>query len=123
VILITHDLAVVADFCDRVVVMYGGRVMESGPVEEVLSDPAHPYTAALLASIPRIDRPVVGELRAIPGAPPDLSRPLPGCPFAPRCPVAMDQCRSQEPPWGRLTPDRWVACHRVPVDVRQGEFA
>ena len=88
-ILITHDLSVIAETCDRVMVMYAGRVAEEGPVAEVFTRPRHPYTQKLLAAFPNIhaDR---RTLEVIPGSPPDLRNPPPGCRFAPRCPFAMD---------------------------------
>ena len=95
--LITHDLGIVAGACDEAIVMYGGRVMEAGPVDALFAAPTHPYTAGLLGAVPRID----GEdeaLHAIPGDPPDMSRPIPGCPFTPRCPLAHAPCPAVRPP-------------------------
>jgi oligopeptide/dipeptide ABC transporter ATP-binding protein len=96
-IFVTHDLGIVARVCDRVAVMYGGRIVEIGPVRSLFTAPAHPYTRALLDAIPRLgarrDR-----LTAIEGQPPDLVRLPPGCAFAPRCPDVMDRCRTQAPP-------------------------
>jgi oligopeptide/dipeptide ABC transporter ATP-binding protein len=95
-IFITHNLGIVAKMCDQVAVMYAGRLVESGPVKQIYNAPAHPYTRALLESIPR-----VGDnrkrLTAIDGQPPDPSAPPPGCAFHPRCPNAMDRCRSEAP--------------------------
>ncbi|HTW11961.1 MAG TPA: ABC transporter ATP-binding protein [Solirubrobacteraceae bacterium] len=96
VILVTHDLAVVADIADRVVVMYAGRVVEQGTLDELFYDPQHPYTWGLLGSITRIDSDRGGRLPAIPGMPPSLSNPPQGCHFAPRCPHSFDRC-SQVP--------------------------
>jgi oligopeptide/dipeptide ABC transporter ATP-binding protein len=100
-IFITHNLGIVAKMCDQVAVMYAGRMVETGPVKQIYNAPAHPYTRALLESIPRI-----GEgrdrLTAIDGQPPDPSAPPPGCAFHPRCPKVMDRCRSEAPPEFRV---------------------
>jgi len=92
IILVTHDLGVVADIADRVVVMYAGRVVEQGTLDELFYDPQHPYTWGLLGSIPRVDSNRSERLPAIPGAPPSLLRPPAGCHFRPRCPHAFDKC-------------------------------
>ena len=108
-VLITHDLSVIAETCDRVLIMYAGRVAEEGPVEEVFRRPRHPYTQKLLAAFPNIatDR---RSLEVIPGSPPDLRNPPPGCRFAPRCFAAMAVCSEVVPP--ELTFDGVrVACH------------
>ena len=111
-ILITHDLSVIAEACDRILVMYAGRIAEEGPVDEVFRRPRHPYTQKLLSSFPNIqaDR---RTLDIIPGAPPDLRRPPPGCRFAPRCPFVMDVCRDVVPPEVTFDGVR-VACHLYP---------
>jgi oligopeptide/dipeptide ABC transporter ATP-binding protein len=96
-IFITHNLGIVAKMCDQLVVMYAGRVVESGPVSRIFNAPAHPYTKALLNSIPRMGDPDQ-RLTAIDGQPPDLSALPPGCAFAPRCPQAMARCRDTAPP-------------------------
>jgi oligopeptide/dipeptide ABC transporter ATP-binding protein len=96
-IFITHNLGIVAKMCDNLAVMYAGRVVEYGPVSRVFNDPVHPYTRALLNSIPRMTDPDK-RLTAIEGQPPDLSTLPPGCSFAPRCPNVMSRCRDQEPP-------------------------
>ena len=96
IVLITHDLGVVAGLCDKVMVLYGGRVMEQGNAEDIFYHPSHPYTVGLLGAIPRLDQSNV-SLRAIPGAPPNMSRPLPGCPFQPRCALALPQCSTDLP--------------------------
>ncbi|MDF2814602.1 MAG: transporter ATP-binding protein [Paenibacillus sp.] len=98
IMLITHDLGVVAQICTRVVVMYGGLVMEEGPVDEIFYKPQHPYTIGLLRSVPRIQKGVRERLVPIEGTPPDLLHPPPGCPFAGRCPHTMDIC-SERPPY------------------------
>src|SRR5207245_2340162 len=92
VILVTHDLGVVADIADRIVVMYSGRVVEQGTLDELFYDPQHPYTWGLLGSIARIDRDRSERLPAIPGLPPSLLNPPQGCHFRPRCPHAFDRC-------------------------------
>ncbi|MFF0326748.1 dipeptide ABC transporter ATP-binding protein [Nonomuraea angiospora] len=96
--IITHDMGVVAELCTDVVVMYGGRTVEKGTVEQVFEQPRHPYTAALLAAMPRLDDDRIGQpLPAIPGAPPDPAAPPPGCPFAPRCRFTEDVCEHEPP--------------------------
>ena len=97
-ILITHDLGVVANVTDRVLVMYAGRVVESGTTAEIFADPRHPYTLGLLRSMPRVDSPLERQLPTIPGSPPTGYRELPGCPFVPRCTWAMEACRAEDPP-------------------------
>ncbi|MBL1066268.1 ABC transporter ATP-binding protein [Streptomyces sp. 7-21] len=110
-ILITHDLGVVADAADRIAVMYAGRVVEEAPVKEAYAAPAHPYTKALLDSVPRLDR-AGGELAAIKGLPPNLLHVPPGCPFHPRCPLAQRACRDDPPPpLYQVAPGRASACH------------
>ncbi len=96
-ILITHDLAVVAEVCDRVLVMYAGQVVETGSVEDIFYRPQHPYTQGLLDSVPRMNRPVDDELHSIPGNPPNLMDLGSGCHFRQRCSKAMDVCRSDPP--------------------------
>jgi peptide/nickel transport system ATP-binding protein len=102
VILVTHDLGVVADVADRVLVMYAGRVVEEGTLEEIFYDPQHPYTWGLLGSIPRLDRDRAGHLPAIPGLPPSMLNPPEGCHFRPRCPHAFDKCPQVPPLEARL---------------------
>ncbi len=96
ILLISHNLGIVAQMADRVTVMYGGRIAESGPAETVFTNPAHPYTQGLLASIPNIqlDQP---EIQTMPGAPPDLVNPPPGCVLHPRCPQVMEKCKRERP--------------------------
>ena len=109
-ILITHDLGVVADVADRIAVMYTGRLVETAEVHELYARPAHPYTKGLLDSIPRLDQ--KGQtLAAIGGLPPNLLRIPPGCPFNPRCHMARDVCRTDLPPLHEVTPGRFSACH------------
>jgi oligopeptide transport system ATP-binding protein len=109
-LLITHDLGVVAGIVDRVNVMYAGRVVETAGVERAFGDPRHPYTEGLMRSIPRIDRPIRGRLEAIPGVPPDLVTSPPGCSFAPRCRYAVDRCASDAPTLELVAPDHRAAC-------------
>ncbi|MEZ0383754.1 dipeptide ABC transporter ATP-binding protein [Mycobacterium sp. pW045] len=97
VLIITHDLGVVAEFADRALVMYAGRVVEAAPVAALYADRRMPYTVGLLGSVPRLDAPQGTRLVPIPGAPPSLADIEPGCPFAPRCPLVTDECRAQEP--------------------------
>jgi oligopeptide transport system ATP-binding protein len=110
VVLVTHDLGVVASICDRVVVLYGGRIMESGPAERIFSDPRHPYTKGLLDSMPRLDEATHGTLHTIPGQPPSLSMPTPGCPFEPRCEYRQPRCKIEMPPL-QIAEGRSLACH------------
>ena len=98
VILITHDLGVIAEVTDRIIVMYGGLVMETGPVRPLFATPLHPYTQGLLASVPDLRDDTHHRLTPIPGAPPDMAHPPAGCPFTPRCPHAMAQCQAALPP-------------------------
>ncbi|MGW7520875.1 ABC transporter ATP-binding protein [Streptomyces sp. NPDC054796] len=109
-ILITHDLGVVADVADRIAVMYAGRIVERAPVRELYAAPAHPYTRGLLDSIPRVDQ-KGRELNAVKGLPPSLLSIPPGCAYNPRCPMARPVCRTDEPPLYEVTEDRASACH------------
>jgi oligopeptide transport system ATP-binding protein len=110
-ILITHDLGVVADVADRIAVMYAGRIVEQSEVFQLYAQPAHPYTKGLLESIPRLDQ-KGHELAAIGGLPPNLTRIPPGCPFNPRCHYAQHICRVDPPPPLReVAPGRLAACH------------
>ena len=126
-ILITHDLGVVADVADKIAVMYAGRIVETAPVHELYKRPAHPYTKGLLESIPRLD--LKGkELFAIKGLPPSLMRIPSGCAFHPRCPMARDICRTETPPLHPVTekdgaelPGRGSACHFWKETLSAGE--
>jgi oligopeptide/dipeptide ABC transporter ATP-binding protein len=108
-VLITHDLGVVARMCDRVAVMYAGRLVEEGPVHAIFAEPRHPYTAALLRSIPS-SRQARGALEVIEGNVPDLVNPPPGCPFAPRCRLRMAICDTRMPESRETAPGHTVAC-------------
>ncbi|OEV00500.1 MULTISPECIES: ABC transporter ATP-binding protein [Streptomyces] len=109
-ILITHDLGVVADVADKIAVMYAGRIVETAPVKELYRAPAHPYTKGLLESIPRLDR-KGQELYAIQGLPPNMAKVPEGCAFHPRCPAARDICRTELPPLAEVDDARGSACH------------
>ena len=114
VLLITHDLGVVAELCHRVAIIYAGRIVEMAPVEAVFREPLHPYTRGLLRCLPHPSR--FGQpLSSIDGAPPDLRRVGGGCRFAPRCALAIDRCRSDEPPLVERKPGHFVACPVVTV--------
>jgi oligopeptide/dipeptide ABC transporter ATP-binding protein len=112
ILFITHDFGVVAKMCDRVAVMYAGRIVENGPVREVFDNPSHPYTQALIASVPKL-RDQVERLRTIEGQPPEFSDLPVGCRFAPRCPHADDQCRAAYPTTIPVGTDHVAACWKV----------
>jgi peptide/nickel transport system ATP-binding protein len=120
IILVTHDLGVVADIADRVIVMYAGRVVEEGTLDDLFYDPQHPYTWGLLGSITRVDRDRSQRLPAIPGMPPSLLSPPQGCHFRPRCPHEFDRCPSTPPLEARLpeTPGHRDRCWLSPEDKR-----
>ena len=113
VLIITHDLGVVAEFADRALVMYAGRAVEVASVATLYRDRQMPYTAGLLGSVPRLDAPQGARLVPIPGAPPSLASLPPGCPFAPRCPLAIDECRTAEPELVTVGPNHTAACIRT----------
>ncbi|HEX6868180.1 MAG TPA: ABC transporter ATP-binding protein [Candidatus Limnocylindrales bacterium] len=124
VLIITHDLGVVAGFADRLAVMYAGRLVELGPTETLLADPSHPYTVGLLRSLPRLDRPRQAALTPIEGSPPDLASALEGCPFAPRCGWRLTRCWTDAPQLVIAGGERFedstaaghqVACHNQPT--------
>ena len=112
-ILITHDLGVVARYADRVAVMYGGRIVESGPATALYADPRHPYTQGLLRSVPRLEGDTGGRLESIEGQPPDLSALPAGCAFEPRCPNAHERCLEAPPPLVAHGAARAWACYRA----------
>jgi oligopeptide transport system ATP-binding protein len=123
-VMITHDLGVVAGMCERVHVMYGGMVMETGPAEDVFRSPRHPYTLGLLQSVPRLDTPRGRKLHPIEGAPRDMLRPPSACPFAPRCAYEVEQSRQEVPPLVEIAPGHKVACFNpVPEDAWLNEVA
>jgi peptide/nickel transport system ATP-binding protein len=109
VILIGHDMGLIAQFADTIGVLYAGDLVEYGPIDDVLDDPQHPYTRLLIESLPSLES--RRELRGIPGLPPALLDLPPGCPFAPRCPHAFEPCTTITPRLRELTPGRRVACH------------
>jgi oligopeptide transport system ATP-binding protein len=113
VILVTHDMGIVAGTCQRVLVMYAGRIVESAPADELFARPRHPYTEALLQSLPAANTTPGQPLRTIPGLPPDLAREITGCPFAPRCSYTKDDCRTAPIALKPLTPTHASACLRV----------
>ncbi|OMC37354.1 peptide ABC transporter ATP-binding protein [Mycobacterium sp. GA-1841] len=113
VLIITHDLGVVAEFADRALVMYAGRAVEDAPVAKLYEQARMPYTVGLLGSVPRLDAPQGTRLVPIPGAPPSLTTTPHGCPFAPRCPLAIDECEAAEPELLELAPDHHAACIRT----------
>lgn len=118
-ILITHDLGVVATLCDKVVVMYGGLIMEDGTVEEIFYHPKHPYTMGLIDSIPRVTGGEKQRLKPIPGTPPNLIHPPKGCPFSTRCPYCMNVCMEEMPPYFQEDGHRtmcWLLHEEAPVN-------
>jgi oligopeptide transport system ATP-binding protein len=116
-ILITHDLGVVAGMCERVNVMYGGMFMETGSAEQLFGSPRHPYTLGLLQSVPRLDAARRARLQPIEGAPPNMLRPPTACPFRPRCRFEVEQSAREVPPLVEIEPGHMVACFNpVPVD-------
>ncbi|HEY4247789.1 MAG TPA: ABC transporter ATP-binding protein [Lacunisphaera sp.] len=112
VIFVTHDLGVVSGLCDRVQVMYAGRIVETADTRTLFKTPRHPYTKALQRSIPSL-QPKGRELYTIPGLPPDLSKPIAGCAFAPRCEFAVERCKAEDPRLLPVTPTQATACLRV----------
>jgi oligopeptide transport system ATP-binding protein len=120
VIWITHDLGVIAGLADRVIVMYTGRIVEMGPVDDLYEDPRHPYTVGLLGSLPRLDAQTHEQLASIRGMPPDLTALPEGCSFAPRCRYVTERCRLENPPLTQIGPHRWAACW---VDVTEGRVS
>jgi oligopeptide/dipeptide ABC transporter ATP-binding protein len=111
ILLITHNLAVVAETCDRVAVMYGGKIQEIAPVRDLFRNPAHPYTKGLLASLPRVDGERATRLTTIPGAVPDIHTLPAGCKFSTRCADRFEPCAEVEPPLIEIAPEHWVRCH------------
>jgi oligopeptide/dipeptide ABC transporter ATP-binding protein len=118
VVLITHNMALIASLCQRVIVMYAGRIVEQGPTRAIFKNPQHPYTWSLLRSIPRVDERTHEKLISIRGLPPDLSKAPPGCKFHPRCPFRIDRCLTEEPPLAEVDPAQlarcWVLMKNVP---------
>lgn len=121
IIVITHDLGVVAEMAQRVIVMYAGKVVEQGTVDELFYNPQHPYTWGLLRSVPRLDQDADSELVPIPGTPPDLFAPPKGCAFAARCPYAMKACLEIDPEHTKLTDTHSAACWLLHPDAPKVE--
>jgi len=121
--LITHNMALVASLCQRVIVMYAGRVVEEGPVEQIFKSPQHPYTWSLLRSVPRVDELRKDRLVSIKGLPPDLSNAPPGCKFHPRCPFVIDRCKREEPGLAEVALNQvarcWVLMRNVPDEAAE----
>jgi oligopeptide/dipeptide ABC transporter ATP-binding protein len=113
IIFITHDFGVVANVCHRVAVMYAGKIVETAPTSVIFKAPRHPYTTALVNSVPRLDRNKDDRLDSIEGQPPSMANLPPGCRFCPRCTVAQDICREQEPPEVEVGTEHSVSCWRV----------
>jgi oligopeptide transport system ATP-binding protein len=122
IILITHNMAVVASLCQRVLVMYAGRIVESGPTRQIFKNPQHPYTWSLLRSIPRVDEREHNKLLTIAGLPPDLIRPPSGCLFHPRCRFRVERCTQEEPPLEEVDANQearcWVLMRNVEADQK-----
>jgi oligopeptide/dipeptide ABC transporter ATP-binding protein len=112
-LLITHNFAVVSQLCEETAVLYLGRVVESGPTAALLGAPAHPYTQALRSAVPEISADRRRQRIVLPGDPPDATKPPPGCVFHPRCPLAIERCRTDVPALTAIRPGRLVACHRA----------
>lgn len=120
---ISHDIALLAQIAGRIVVMYAGRIVESGPRDALVERPLHPYTRALIGAVARMEQPSGGRLEAIAGDPPDLRIVQPGCPFAPRCPAVMDRCRAIAPAIIEPEPGQQVACHLYAAAAEEGRAA
>jgi peptide/nickel transport system ATP-binding protein len=113
IIFVTHDLGAAVEVADRILVMYAGRIVEEGSARDLIRSPRHPYTIGLLKSRAHGALAKGSRLDAIPGSPPDLANLPPGCPFAPRCPLAIEPCRAERPPAVALAPGRFARCIRV----------
>jgi oligopeptide/dipeptide ABC transporter ATP-binding protein len=122
-LLISHNLAVVEQLCERTAVLYLGRVVEEGATGELLARPAHPYTQALRAAVPELDLTQHGKRLVVPGIPADPAHPPPGCPFHPRCPLAAPVCREREPPLREVRPGHRAACHFAEEALERFEAA
>jgi oligopeptide/dipeptide ABC transporter ATP-binding protein len=112
IVVITHNLGLVAELADRIAVMYAGQVVENAPASTIFHEPLHPYTQGLIACVPNIDLDQQ-TLTTMEGSPPGLVSPPPGCSFAPRCPLAIDLCRTEEPPFREHRPGHSAACWRI----------
>src|SRR5262249_42002022 len=121
ILLITHDMSVIAKMCDRVLVMYAGQIVESGSVDAIFSHAKHPYTQKLLSAIPRLDQPKEKPLVPILGTPPNLSHPLAGCGFCGRCERAMKICALQQPELYEVGTEHFSKCFKHDARVASGE--
>ena len=121
VILITHNMALVASLCNRVIVMYAGRIVEEGPTRSIFKNPQHPYTWSLLRSMPRVDEVEKERLVSIKGMPPDLGKLPPGCKFHPRCRFRIDRCFTEEPPLAEVNPGQMARCWVLMKNVEHPE--
>jgi oligopeptide transport system ATP-binding protein len=117
ILLITHDLSIVAGICDRVLVMYAGKIVESATVTQLFSSPQHPYTKRLIQSLPRLDGDPTKPLLPIDGTPPNLASPITGCSFCQRCSDAMQICLQKEPPFASAAPQHYSACWRHAMET------
>ena len=122
IMFITHDLGVVAELCTRVLVMYGGLIMEEASIIDIFENPRHPYTAGLIASIPGLHQDKQQLLKPIPGSPPDMLNPPKGCPFAPRCPYACRVCLEEMPPYAQISEDHRAMCWMLDKDAPANPF-
>jgi len=122
VILITHNMALVASLCNRVIVMYAGRIVEQGPTRAIFKNPQHPYTWSLLRSMPRMDEVGKERLVSIRGVPPDLGKLPTGCKFHPRCRFKVDRCLTEEPPLGEVDPEQLARCWVLMKNVSNPEM-
>ena len=113
VVIVTHDLGVIARMCDRVIVLYGGRIMEEAAIDDLFENPRHPYSQGLMAATPRLDDNTAHDLRTIPGSPRALAGKMSGCPFAPRCDRRIERCTAETPALQRGAGGRAAACHLV----------
>ena len=116
-IIISHNMGIVARYVDKVAIMYAGKIVEQGSVMQIFKSPQHPYTIGLQRSIPRLDLERKDKLEPIPGQPPDLARLPPGCSFRERCTYAVDRCASQEPQFIEVDKDHWSACWEAPISA------
>ena len=121
VILITHNMALIASLCQRVIVMYAGRIVEQGPTRSIFKNPQHPYTWSLLRSIPRMDERSHDKLISIRGLPPDLGQLPPGCKFHPRCRFRVDRCLTEEPPLAEVDPGQLARCWVLMKNIKDPE--
>ena len=112
-IFITHDLTTMFELVDRIAIMYAGKIVEIGPTDKIVNDPLHPYTELLVRAVPRIGVGEKGKFEYIPGSPPNLLEPPPGCRFHPRCPKRFEPCDKEEPELVEVEEDRFVACHLI----------